>query len=140
LTLPERRGLLPNFWHQLTNDQSCLQTQFLNHFNEPLEFRSYIRRDRCCSICNTNLQLNDLDSYYLYNERGSGNPTKHKKVLELVTAWGEEQVITVFQNPAFRPTVYCFLSENQLNQLAREPYPITDVNTLCKVIGPWGLY
>jgi superfamily II DNA helicase RecQ len=51
LSLPERRGNLPNFWYTLSNEPSCLRIQFLDHFNEPQEFRRHIRKDRCCSNC-----------------------------------------------------------------------------------------
>jgi superfamily II DNA/RNA helicase len=42
LTLPERRGKLPNFWYIFENEHGCLRIQFLDHFDEPQEFRIYI--------------------------------------------------------------------------------------------------
>ena len=53
LTLPERRGTLSNFWYRLVNEPSCLRAPFLDHFDEPQEFRVHIRKDRCCSDCTT---------------------------------------------------------------------------------------
>ena len=86
LTLPERRGLLPNFWYMLGNDSSCLRSRFLDHFDEPQEFRIHIRKDRCCSNCNPGLQLGNLDNHYLYTERGNGLNAKRKTYLvKLIT-------------------------------------------------------
>ena len=110
LTLPERRSNLPNFWYMLANEPSCLRVRFLDHFDKPQEFRIYIRKDRCCSNCNPNLQLGKLDNHYLYSERGNSLNARRKKVLELITTWAKNQVSTAFPNPSFQPTVYCFLS------------------------------
>jgi superfamily II DNA/RNA helicase len=38
LTLPERRGNLPNFWYVLANEPGCLRAQFLDHFDESQKF------------------------------------------------------------------------------------------------------
>ncbi len=42
LSLPERRGNLPNFWYTFSNESNCLRFRFLDHFDEPQDFRIYI--------------------------------------------------------------------------------------------------
>jgi hypothetical protein len=137
LTLPERRNKLSNFWYMLANNPSCLRAQFLDHFDEPQEFRIYIRKDRCCSNCNPDLQLGKLDNHYLYGEQGSSLNARRKKVLQLVTAWAEGQISMAFPNPSFQPTVYCFISEDQLIQLAKDAHTIINLDQLCKALGSW---
>lgn len=69
----------------LANEPSCLRVRFLDRFDEPQEFRIYIRKDRCCSNCNPKYQLGKLDNHYLYSERGNSLNIRRKKVLELIT-------------------------------------------------------
>jgi hypothetical protein len=140
LTLPERRSNLPNFWYMLANEPSCLRVRFLDHFDEPQEFRIYIRKDRCCSNCNPNLQLGKLDNHYLYSERGNSLNARRKKVLELITTWAKNQVSTAFPNPSFQPTVYCFISADQLTQLAKDAHVITNLDKLHKALGSWRFF
>jgi hypothetical protein len=140
LTLPERRGKLSDFWYMLANEPSCLRTPFLDHFEEPEEFRVHIRKNRCCSNCNPNLQLGKLDNHYLYSERGNSLNAKRKNVLELITTWAEEQIPTVFPNPSFQPTVYCFISQDQLTQLAKDAHVITNLDDLNKALGSWRFF
>jgi hypothetical protein len=98
LTLPERRGKLPNFWYMITNEPSCLRARLLDHFDELQGLRIHIRNDRCCSNCNSDLQLRKLDDHYLYNERGNSLNTKRKRVLELIMTWAECQLSVIFPN------------------------------------------
>ena len=141
LTLPERRGRLPNFWYMLTNEPSCLRARFLDHFDEPQVFRIHIQNNRCCSNCNSDLQLGKLDNHYLYNERGNNLNTKRKRVLELLTTWAENQLsVVVFRNPSFQPTVHCFISEDQLTQLAKDAHIITNMTSLHNSLGSWPLF
>jgi superfamily II DNA helicase RecQ len=140
LTLPERRGNLSNFWYALTNEPGCLRARFLDHFDEPQELRTHIRKDRCCSNCNPDRQLGKLDNHYLYSERGNGLNARRKKVLELVTTWAENQVSAAFPNPSFRPVVDCFISADQLTQLAKDAHLITNLDELHKALGSWGFF
>lgn len=137
LTLPERRGNLPNFWYMLANEPGCLRSRFLDHFDEPQEFRMHIRKDRCCSNCNPDRQLGKLDKHYLYAERGNSLNARRKKVLELITTWAEDQISAAFPNPSFQPTVHCFISADQLTQLAKNARLIMDLDMLCKTLGSW---
>src|SRR6266480_2663015 len=86
LSLPERRGNLPNFWYTFSNESNCLRFRFLDRFDEPQDFRIYIQKDRCYSNCNHSYQLGKLDKHYLYSERGNSLNARRKKVVELVTA------------------------------------------------------
>jgi superfamily II DNA helicase RecQ len=141
LTLPERRSKLPDFWYTLTNDSGCcLRARFLDHFDEPPEYRNCIRIDRCCSYCNPELDLGVLDKYYLYNERGNSLNARAKRILELLTDWGEGQLAEVFPNPLFQPTVYCFLSEDQLEQLAKDAREILNLDWLRNSLGSWRFF
>jgi len=140
LSLPERRGNLPNFWYTLSNEPGCLRIQFLDHFDEPQEFRMHIRKDRCCSNCNPDRQLGKLDKHYLYAECGSSLNARRKKVLDLITTWAENQIPTVFPNPSFQPTVYCFISADQLKQIAKDAHLIMDLDKLRKALGSWRFF
>jgi hypothetical protein len=140
LALPERRGKLTNFWYLFANEPSCLRGQHLDHFDEPHEFRIHIREDRCCSNCNAELQLGKLDNHYLYGERGNSLNARRKKVLELITTWAENQVSAAFPNPSFKPTVYCFISADQLTQLAKDAHVITDLDKLNKALRSWRFF
>jgi hypothetical protein len=140
LTLPERRSKLPNFWYMLANEPSCLRAPFLKHFDEPQEFWIHIRKDRCCCNCNPNHKLGKLDNHYLYSERGNSLNARRKKVLELITTWGEGQLSAAFPNPLFQPTVYCFISENQLTKLAKDAHVITNLDRLRNALGSWRFF
>jgi hypothetical protein len=140
LTLSERRGKLPNFWYMLANDPGCLRARFLDHFDEPQEFRIHIRKDRCCSHCNPDLQLGKLDNHYLYCERGNSLSARRKKVLGLVTTWAEDQVSAAFPNPSFQLTVHCFISADQLTQLAKDAHVIMNLDDLRKALGSWRFF
>jgi hypothetical protein len=124
----------------LTNEPSCLRVRFLDHFDEPEEFRIHIRKDRCCSNCNLDLQLGKLDNHYLYSERGNRLNAKRKKVLEMITTWAEDQVSAALPNPSFQPTVYCFISADQLTQLAKDAHVITNLDDLRKALGSWRFF
>ena len=137
LPLPERRGNLPNFWYTFLNEPDCLRIRFLDHFGELQEFRIYIRKDRCCSNYNHNYQLGKLDKHYLYSERGNSLNAKRKKVLELVMTWAEDQISTIFPDPSFQPTVSCFLSADQLTQIAKDAHLIIDLDKLHKALRLW---
>ena len=140
LALPERRGNLPNFWYTLANEPNCLRAQFLDHFDEPQEFRVHIRKDRCCSNCNPNRQLGKLDNHYLYGERGNSLNARRKKVLDLITTWAENQVSAAFPTPSFQPTVYCFISADQLTKVAKNAHLITNLDKLHKALGSWRFF
>lgn len=140
LSLPERRGNLPNFWYTFSNEPDCLRIKILDRFGEPQEFRIHIRKDRCCSNCNHSYQLGKLDKHYLYSERGNSLNAKRKKVLELVTTWAEDQISTIFPDPSFQPTVSCFLSADQLTQIAKDAHLIMDLDKLRKALGSWRFF
>ena len=138
--LPEHWGKLPNFWYILANEHGCLRIQFLDHFDEPQEFWIHIRKDHCCSNCNPELQLSKLDNHYLYGECGNSLNARCKKVLELITTWAENQASVAFPNPLFKPTVYSFISADQLMQLAKDAHVITNLDKLHKALGSWRFF
>jgi superfamily II DNA helicase RecQ len=137
LTHAERRGKLPNFWYMLMNETGCLRTRFLDHFDEPQEFRVHIRMDRCCSNCNPEHHLGKLENHYLYCENGNRLNARRKKVLEQITSWAKDQVSVAFPEASFRPTVDCFISADQLTQLAKDAHVITNLDDLRKALGSW---
>ena len=122
------------------NESGCIRTQFLDFFNEPQEFRDNIRGNRCCSNCNPELQLGPLDQHYLYSEHGNKLNDRRKTVLGLITAWAEKQVPIAFPNPAFRPTVDCFISADQLTQLAKDAHEILTLVHLQKALRSWHFF
>jgi hypothetical protein len=61
-------------------------------------------------------------------------------VLELITTWAKNQVSTAFPNPSFQPTVYCFISADQLTQLAKDAHVITNLDKLHKALGSWRFF
>jgi predicted ATPase len=124
----------------LANEPSCLRVRFLDHFDEPQEFQIYIRKDRCCSNCNPKYQLGKLDNHYLYSERGNSLNARRKKVLKLITTWAETQVSAAFPNPSFQPTVSCFMSEDQLTQLAKDAHVITNLDELYRALRSWRFF
>ncbi len=139
-SLPERRSKIPDFFYLLANVPTCIRDRFLDLFGEPQEFRIHIRKDRCCSNCNPDFRLGKLDKHYLYSERGSSLNASRKKMLKQLTTWAEDQLSTAFPTPAFRPTVYCFISADQLTQLAKDAHLITNLDDLQKAIGSWGFF
>ena len=140
LSLPERRGNLPTFWYTFSNEPDCLRIRFLDHFGEPQEFRIFIRNGRCCSNCNHDYQLGKLDKHYLYSERGNSLNARRKKVLELVTTWAENQISKVFPDQSFQPTIYCFISADQLTQIVKDAHLIMDLDKLRKALGSWRFF
>jgi len=61
-------------------------------------------------------------------------------VLELITTWADNQVSAAFPNPSFEPIVYCFISADQLTQLAKDAHVITNLDELHKALGPWKFF
>ena len=139
-SLPERRSKIPDFFYLLANVPTCIRDRFLDLFGEPQEFRIHIRKDRCCSNCNPDFRLGKLDKHYLYSERGSSLNASRKKMLKQLTTWAEDQLSTAFPTPAFRPTVYCFISADQLTQLAKDAHLITNLDDLEKALGSWWFF
>ena len=137
LTLAERRSKLPNFWYMLANETDCLRLRFLAHFNEPKKFHVRIRKDRCCSNCNPELNLDELDKYYLYNERGNNINKRRKLMLERLTSWGESQLAAAFPDALFQPIVSSFISDDQLMQLVKDAHIITNLEDLRRALGSW---
>jgi superfamily II DNA helicase RecQ len=140
LTPTERRSKLPDFWYALTNDPCCLRAQFLDHFDEPQEYRTNIRVDRCCSNCNPELDLGILDKHYLHNERGNSFNARAKRIHELLTDWAKDQLPVIFPTPFFRPEVDSFISEEQLTRLAKDAREIMNLDGLRDSLGSWHFF
>lgn len=140
LTRTERRSKLPDFWYTLTNDPCCLRALFLDHFDEPQEYRIHIRANRCCSNCNPDFDLGILDKHYLHNEKGNSFNARAKRILELLTDWAKDQLPVVFPNPFFRPEVCSFISEEQLTRLAKDAREIMNLDGLRDSLGLWRFF
>jgi hypothetical protein len=61
-------------------------------------------------------------------------------VLEIITTWAEDQLPTVYPNPSFPPTVYCFISSEQLTRLAKDAHVIMNLDDLQKALGQWRFF
>jgi superfamily II DNA helicase RecQ len=59
----ERRERLPAFWYNLINASTCIRQQFLDFFEEPKDGDNPTRKERCCSYCNPDFAMEDLDQY-----------------------------------------------------------------------------
>jgi len=140
LTRTERRSKLPEFWYTLTNDPCCLRALFLDHFDEPQEYRVHIRADRCCSNCNPDIDLGILDKHYLHNERGNSFNARAKRIHELLTDWAKDQLPIVFPNSFFRPEVCSFISEEKLTRLAKDAREIMNLDGLRDSLGLWRFF
>jgi hypothetical protein len=99
------------FWYTLANDDSCLREQSLDFFDEPSEYRTNIRKERCCSPCNEGYHLAKSEKHYLYAELGNSLNKKRKEILESITIWANEQLLTLFPTAAFDLITCCFLTE-----------------------------
>jgi hypothetical protein len=54
--------------------------------------------------------------------------------------WAESQVSAVFPNLLFQPTVYCFISEDQLSWLMKNAHGITNLNELWSALESWHFF
>ena len=52
----------------------------------------------------------------------------------------ESKLSAVFSNPSFEPTVYLFISEDQLTQLAKDAHIITNLDELHNALGSWPFF
>jgi superfamily II DNA helicase RecQ len=136
----ERRGKLSDFWYKIANDDSCLRERFLDFFDEPSEYRTNIRKERCCSSCNEEYHLGKLDKHYLYAERGNALNKKRKKILESITKWADEQLPTLFPRAAFDLVTCCFLTDEQRTSLAKNAHIIFNLDNLQETLGPWHFF
>jgi hypothetical protein len=138
-TNEQRRANLPDFWYTLANSEKttppkCIRRQFLERFQEPDEYNTAIRIDRCCSNCNPEYKLNKLDQFYLYHERGPRANNKTKQVLEALDKWAKEQMYSVYQGCKFIPVSTLFLPEDQRDKVAKNAHLILDMDSLRDVL------
>ncbi|KAJ5567194.1 hypothetical protein N7535_006500 [Penicillium sp. DV-2018c] len=83
----ERLERLPKFWYDLVNAGVCIREQFLDYFGEPKDDDSPTRKERCCSNCNPDLILKDLDLYHIQKESGPPYNEKRKLIAEDLEEW-----------------------------------------------------
>lgn len=142
LTDEQRRDNLPDFWYNLANSErkdppECLRRQFLDFFDEPNEFRSHRRPDRCCSNCNPETQLGKLEGFYQYQEHGPRGIKRTKAVSDALETWAGEQANLVYRGCACVPRSTFFLSPDLREKLAKNAHLILDMESLQQFIGSW---
>ena len=142
LTNEQRRANLPDFWYTLANSEKqeppkCIRRQFLEHFQEPDEYKAAIRTDRCCSNCNPEYRLNKLDQFYLYHELGPRANNRTKQVLKALDEWAKDQMNSVYKGCAFKPVSTLFLSQDQRDRIAKNAHLILDMDSLRTALGSW---
>ncbi|RJE22630.1 DEXDc [Aspergillus sclerotialis] len=138
----QRRDKLSDFWYNLANSEKkdpplCIRRQFLDFFNEPNEYRSGRRPNRCCSNCNPQTRLGMLDGFYQYREQGPQANQRTKAVSEALDKWAEEQACLVYKGCAFIPEPTLFLSQDLRDKLAKDAHSVLDVESLRRLVGPW---
>ncbi|KAI5301351.1 hypothetical protein KEM55_002725 [Ascosphaera atra] len=92
----ERRGLLPDLWYDMVNDEkACMRDLLLDHFGEPLQYRvAKEERRRCCFRCDKTLDYgtvnaNTYPTCYLYNEHGNRPGPLARRVNRAVISWAK---------------------------------------------------
>lgn len=136
-TDPERRGMLPEFWYQLFNNQDCIRRRILDYFQEPAEYRGAIREHRCCSNCNPEYKLGLMDKHYMHHELGNRLTKARKEIDEDIGSWAEARYRAVYDGTFFRSQPVCFLSKGQRIQLSKDAHEILNIDHLRMAIGPW---
>lgn len=113
--------------------------RILDYFSEPYQYRDGIRKERCCSNCNPEYSLDNLDDsrYYLYSEKGCSLRAPQKAIAKDILAWASEQCLAVYKNRIFTPDATFFLSTSQQTLLAKEAQGIFSLDDLQKILGPW---
>lgn len=132
-----RPDKLPDIWSQMCNDSSCLIARLLNYFSEPEQFRSR-RESRCCSKCNIEYSIGDLDDakYHLYSEHGTrlGN---RKPIVSALFDWAETQLDVIYTDRAFPMDGGCIVDPDTRNLLGRNAHDIKDAEKLRNIIPEW---
>jgi hypothetical protein len=137
----QRRDDLSDFWYDLANERKdpplCLRRQFLDFFNELNEHRSGRRPDRCCSNCNPQTRLGNLDGFYQYQEHGPRANDRTKAVSDALDKWAEEQALLVYQDCVFLPKSTFFLSSDLREKLAKNAHSVLCIKSLRRLLGSW---
>jgi hypothetical protein len=131
---------LPDFWYKIANHTKCLRLLFLDHFNEPDLYCANIRKEQCCSNCNTQYQFDKIKDYYCYTERGNGMGQWGKAILKSITAWAEKECITVMPTAIFSLDVNSFLSQEMREQLAKDAHEIMNITQLQLALKGWQFF
>ncbi|KAL1976779.1 hypothetical protein VTN31DRAFT_3061 [Thermomyces dupontii] len=82
----------------------------MDFFDEPKEYRSGRRPDRCYSNCNPETRLGRLEGFYQYKEYGPRGDSQSKLVSDALEKWAEQQARLVYQGCLFiyhSPQVSC---------------------------------
>ena len=142
LTDEQRRSNLSDFYYNLANSERkdppiCIRRQFLDFFNEPNEYRSGRRPERCCSNCNPQYRLGKLEGFYQYHELGRRANQRTKLVSKALDKWAEEQACLLYKHCAFFPESTLFLSQDLRDKLAKNAQSVLDLQSLERLMGSW---
>lgn len=138
----ERRDTLPDFWYTLCNSDRCLRHQLLDCFDEPVEFRSAINKERCCSNCNNDeYGLRNLDDFCLHRERVPLKETPPMRELKnRLREYAASRVDLVYADAIFPTVPEMFIDPRQLDRLARAAPFIRSCEDMNAVMGSWYFY
>ena len=133
----ERRDTLPEFWYNMGNSDRCLRHEVLDYFDEPIEFRTAIDSDRCCNNCNKEYGIRNLDDFYLYREKGSGETAVTRELKSRLMEWAASQLDSVFTDVLYDPIPEHFIDSEQSDRLARAAFSIKSSEEMNSVMGSW---
>jgi superfamily II DNA helicase RecQ len=136
----ERRERLPVFWYHLINADGCIRKQFLDFFDEINDTDNPTRKERCCSHCNPEFALGDLDLYYLYSEKGPSSNKKRKLIAEDLERWAWSKCEEIPHKDNFLPNAGCILTKSQRVQLARYAHQTLAKEDILSRLGSWRWY
>jgi hypothetical protein len=136
----ERRERLPAFWYNLINARLCIRKWFLDFFDEPKDGDNPTQKERCCSHCNPEFALEDLDRYYLYSEKGPSYNKKRKLIAEDLEQWAWYKCHEVPRKDNFLPNASYILTKSQRIELARYAHQTLKKEDLLSKLGSWRWY
>jgi superfamily II DNA helicase RecQ len=136
----ERRERLPAFWYNLINASTCIRQQFLDFFEEPKDGDNPTRKERCCSYCNPDFAMEDLDQYYLYSENGPSYTKKRKLIAEDLEEWAWSKCHEVLRKDRLILDASHILTKDERVELARYSHQTLTKDDLLNRLGSWHWY
>ncbi|KAJ5109556.1 hypothetical protein N7532_002201 [Penicillium argentinense] len=133
----ERRERLPAFWYNLINASTCIRQEFLDFFEESKDGDNPTRKERCCSYCNPDFTIEDLDQYYLYSEKGPSYTKKRKLIADDLEKWAWCKSHEVLRKDGLILDACNILTKDQRVELARYAHQTLTKDDLFDRLGLW---
>lgn len=132
-----KRSELPDEFYNMVNSKDCIQTIILDFFKEPQKFRDLTNMQRCCSRCNTELRLDNIERR-VYEERGPSFTQKRQYICKALEDWiGRSSLMVLNPKGRFPKDSNGVISYSTLRSIACNADQIRTLQDLNERIGYW---